>query len=216
MDNSRLTKHISHSYLNQRKGIAILALLFPVILWCGGFILGIELQESMSAYYHATVDGNSMRDVFVGILFAVGSFLYLYKGFSQGENISLNLAGICAVGVAVFPMAWECEAECDSLSIHGIFAFLLFISLAYVCLKHASDTLHLLKQPAQRDRYKLIYRCLGSGMLLSPIIAVLISFGLLDIKSYLFVVEAIAIGFFSSYWWVKSNEIRNSNMHFLE
>ena len=60
-------------------GIVVMAFALPLALWIGGYFrAGLHLQSSMSAYY---ISGNgAMRDVFVGILWAVGFSLYLYKG----------------------------------------------------------------------------------------------------------------------------------------
>ena len=107
MDNEKLKRHMFMTYFTQRAGMAAIAFIFPFFLWFVGLSQGIELQDSMSAYYHKIVEGVSMRDWFVGFLCAIGVFLYLYKGFSNAENILLNIAGISAVGVAMVPMAWE-------------------------------------------------------------------------------------------------------------
>jgi hypothetical protein len=72
--------HIYSTYFTLRLGMAAIAILFLFILWIGGHIYaGLPLQDLMSAYYHANIDGRSVRDWFVGILFAIGAFLYLYK-----------------------------------------------------------------------------------------------------------------------------------------
>ncbi len=84
-----LLPHILSTYFILRIGMGIIAIAFPISLWFVGLLRGVELQTSMSAYYHT-----SMQDVFVGILFALGTFLYLYKGFSKGENIALNFDDI--------------------------------------------------------------------------------------------------------------------------
>ena len=87
-------EHIFSSYFILRVGIAILAIVFPLILWIGGGMMEIKFQPSMSDYYNAVgIDGKSMRDWFVGILWAVGVFLVLYKGRSRKEDLILDLAG---------------------------------------------------------------------------------------------------------------------------
>lgn len=55
----------------------------------------------MSAFYGANDAG--MRNWFVGILWAVGSFLILYKGFRAAEDWLLNLAGGFAILTAMTP-----------------------------------------------------------------------------------------------------------------
>src|SRR5687768_1056650 len=86
-----LHKHMFNTYFVLRKGMACTAIVFPLLLWWVGAWADIDLQGSMSAYYHT-----SMRNWFVGLLFAVGGMLYLYKGFSMRENVALNLAGLFA------------------------------------------------------------------------------------------------------------------------
>jgi hypothetical protein len=90
-----------------------------------------------------------MRSWFVGPLFVLGIFLYVYKGFSDTENWLLNIAGISALGVALFPMGWNCGNNCQSVSIlgneitlHGTFAIISFLSMAAVALWCAKDTLY--------------------------------------------------------------------------
>jgi len=73
----------------------------------------------MSAYYHT-----AMREVFVGILFAVGAYLYLYKGFSAVENIALNLAGTFAICIPLFPTPLPGAAGLIARYAHGTSALL--------------------------------------------------------------------------------------------
>ena len=204
-----LKDHIAATYRTVRIGAAVLAIALPFVLWIGGHILAdLPLQQSMSAYYHG--GGGAMRDEFVGILFTVGAFLILYKGYTNLENYALNLAGVFLVGVAVFPMEWECDNSCSRFSLHGIFAVLFFLLIAYVCLFRASDTLGLIPDQAQVNRYKRAYTLMGLGMVASPAVAVLLSFVLQphsDARSTIFFVEAVGVFIFGSYWILKSPEI---------
>lgn len=221
-----LPGHITATYINLRVGIATIAILLPFILWFGGNILfSLPLQESMSAYYHAS-DGDrlfdeamkvhyppgDMRDVFVGLLITVGAFLYLYKGITNLENIALNLAGICLVGVALFPT--EAGVSGFKLTLHGTFAILFFLAIAYVCIYRAADTLYLIKEKAKAKRYKLVYKWLGIGMIASPAIALVLTMTLQrgpEITSWLFVAEAVGVIVFALYWITKSREIILTN-----
>ncbi|MDP2716437.1 hypothetical protein [Rheinheimera sp.] len=56
------------------------------------------IPTSISVTYHL-----GARDFFVGSLFAVGSFLIAYNGFSKTEKVLAKIAGILAIFVAVFP-----------------------------------------------------------------------------------------------------------------
>ena len=207
-----LRTHITANYINLRIGVAVLAIILPFVLWIGGRLFGLELQGSMSAYYHAK-DGLE-RDVFVGALVAVGGFLYLYKGYTSLENIALNLAGILLVGVALFPMEWDCGDSCSKFSLHGTFAILFFLSIAYVCIFRASDTLGLIQDQAKVKRYKSVYKWLSLGMIASPAIAWVLALTLdpgSEFKTLVFFVEAVGVIVFGSYWITKSREIALTN-----
>jgi len=208
LNTAMLEKHILGTYFTLRIGIAVVAILFPLILWIGGyFYAGLQLQDSMSAYYHAATDGKSMRDWFVGILFAVAIFLYLYKGYSAAENIALNCAGALAVGIAIFPMEWNCGGACKNFSIHGFCAISFFLCIAFVCIRCASDTLGLILDENIKLRYRRRYKLIGLVMIASPAIAFALSVLARQYSSYTFIAEALGILAFAAYWLTKSREL---------
>lgn len=211
MKSGELQDHVFATYVSLRFGMAAIAIAFPLLLWFGGAMQGIPLQDSMSAYYHAVFADKSMRNWFVGLLFALGILLHLYKGFSKQENIALNFAGVFAIGVAMIPMEWNCGEACQKISLHGISAISLFLCIAYVCIFRASDTLRLLKNKLLEARYRRIYTLIGVGMILSPLIAVLMTAIFRQFKSYTFFAEAAGIWIFASYWLVKSYELSSTN-----
>lgn len=223
MKPDELQSHIFATYTNLRIGVAIIAIAFPPLLWIGGAFLNMPLQDSMSAYYHAACDGQSMRNWFVGLLFAVGIILYLYKGFSRKENYALNIAGILAVAIAVIPMEWACGEVCnaicipkhEALTLHGIVAVSFFICIAYVCIFCAHETLYLLDDKDREKRYRLLYRLFGIGMILSPLVAALLAFVFRQQNSYAFYAEWVGIWIFASYWLLKSKEISSTNAEHL-
>src|SRR6266702_3052237 len=123
----------STTYVCLRRGMFLIALLFPLILWLGGgLIFDLPLQTSMSFYYHT-----GMRDIFVGVLGTIGTFLFLYRPKSSWENRWLNVAGFSAMGVALFAMnpLGDCRPpDSDSgLALHGTFAAVFFAAIAVVC-----------------------------------------------------------------------------------
>lgn len=215
-ESTNLREHIIATYITLRIGLAVAVILLPFVLWIGGrLIFEVPLQESMSAYYHA--GEGAMRDVFVGALIAVGAFLYLYKGFTNLENIALKLAGILLVGVALFPMEWNCGSSCSKFSLHGIFAISFFLCIAYVCIFRASDTLHLIQDQAKAKQYQRTYKWLGLLMIVTPAIALALTWikrilvpGL-ELNYWVFLVEAIGVIVFGSYWIIKSREIAITN-----
>ncbi len=122
------------SYLTLRRTVGVLGVLLPVILPLGVLVLGSSaaFQDSISAY-HGTV----MRGVFVGVLSAIGVFLFSYVGYPPSDdkkpydlsdNWAGNLAGASAIGVALFPATSD-----DGLvtAIHFVAAAILFLTLAY-------------------------------------------------------------------------------------
>lgn len=129
------------SYLNLRKTIGILGILFPLVLGVGAFWMADcqQLQQSISAYYHT-----GMRDVFVGIICAIALFLYTYKGYDIKDSIACKFAALCALGIAFFPTAIEKTgiSQCTNFvempaymgKVHIACAALFFLTLAYISI----------------------------------------------------------------------------------
>ncbi len=209
MKAGELSKHISGTYFYLRAGLFALAIALPLTLWLGGLILAdMRLLGSMSAYYHG--GGGALRDVFVGILCALSALLILYKGFTHFEDYALNLAGIFLILVAIVPMDWECGDTCQRFSLHGTFAVLFFLCIAYVSIFRATDTVGLIKDPARKKRYARTYKILGLLMIASPAIAVILTVILqanVENRSTIFFIEAAGAYAFAAYWIVKSREI---------
>lgn len=208
----KLQKHIFSTYITLRYGIVLIGALLPVIVYVVGIFNDVPLQDSISAYYWAA-DGAQLppsRDWFVGCLFAVAAFLYLYKGFSTAENLALNLAAILAVGVAIFPMEWQCGTACGKYSPHGFCAVAMFVCLVYVVWFRSGDTLSLIPEDDTRARYRRMYVITGAVMLAAPLTAFVLNSVIGTKTSYVFFIEAAGIWAFSLYWWVKSSELKRS------
>jgi hypothetical protein len=216
-----LQEHISLTYHLLRVGVGVLALSLPVVLALfGATAYGLNLQDSISAYYHAFVptaqfpdryalSGNGlMRNWFVGILWAIGFFLILYKGFGRRESRALNLAGLLLIMVSMFPMGWTCRDACPQVSLHGVSAILFFLAIGYVCIFRSGDTLVLLPE-RQQSAYRKIYRIIGLTMWIFPLtVAVLEAARVKLFGSHtIFFVEAVGIWTFASFWLIKSREI---------
>ncbi len=221
-------------YQVSRQGIAWLAIAFPLILCIGGSISAhLNLEGSMSAYYHASPESQQwvaehpvcltdeahhpeclidpgqgvMRNWFVGLLFALGSILVLYRGFTWMEDYALNLAGVMALGVALFPMAWgpdfkgrEVTVLAWDFSIHGACAVTLFLCIGYVCIFRACDTLDLIKDETVRKRYRAAYKWLGRAMIVFPFV-IFVLFSYFHVRNRAtFFIEAAGIWVFAAYW----------------
>lgn len=229
-----LSNHMLATYQTLRVVLFIIALIFPWVLWIGGYISRdrLELQGSMSAYYHANAASDRefaeresaereqrgrqkvqldsgrgvMRNWFVGVLFAISALLVVYKGYRPAEDVALNLAGVFAALVALLPMGWDEPG----LPFHGIFAVCFFVCIAYVCIFCASATLPLVKE-GRRIYYRRLYKWLGYAMVASPVSASILSRVLGFRSSYLFFAETCAVYAFAMYWVVKTVEIRETN-----
>ena len=121
------------SYLTLRKAVGILGVALPFIVSLGGMLIFHNgIQSSISSYYHT-----GMRDVFVGILWTIGFFLYSYKGYERIDNIAGNLACVFAVGVSLFPTAADGSTSPAAEFVGGVhlfFAALFFLTLIYFSL----------------------------------------------------------------------------------
>ncbi len=222
---SSIEEHIITTYGALRHGIGYLAIALPVILAVWGIIkYGLPLQDSISAYYHAFVPtaqppklleiaGNGvMRNWFVGILWAIGVFLVLYRGYGRRENIALNVAGVLLIVVAMFPMDWTCGATCPKVSVHGVAAILFFLAIGYVCIFRSGDTLPLIEDANTKAFYEWWYRIIGVVMWVFPLVVALLEFfHLRPFGTYtVFFVEVAGIWTFAAYWLLKSREINRS------
>ena len=193
--------------------VAVAALL-PIVLLVIGLSNDRTPQGSMSAYYHSST---LTKDIFVGALWAVGVFLILYQGFSQWENILLNVAGTAAILVALFPMDWECGTNgtgCRAFNPHRFFAVLFFFSIASVCWFRAEDTLYLIRDDILRRNYRRIYKTIGLAMAAAPITVFVLAvvLRLRETQSpWVFIIEAIGIWIFAAYWVTKSREIARTD-----
>jgi peptidoglycan/LPS O-acetylase OafA/YrhL len=209
MKKTNILKHILETYFWSRVGTAVIGILFPLILWLIGLKFGVELQGSISAYYHTP-----MRNVFVGILFAVGASLYLYRGYNMLENIVLNIAGILALCIALLPTSAVTELKCDTFTapyLHGISAISFFILIACVCIFDLSGTLEEIDEP-RKSFYQNLYRILGGLMIVFPLSSALLLLLTKETGSLIFWVELAGVWVFSAYWFVKTWEISESQL----
>jgi hypothetical protein len=170
VDRNTLQMHVFNAYIHMRRGMAVIGIAFPIVVYLAGRYDDVGLRHSISEYYWQAGAGADFfaRTWFVGGLFALAALLFLYKGFSFLESAALNLAALFAVGVAIFPMPHDCKPYCPRLSLHGFCAMALFACLVYVVWFRARDTLQYL--PPQEGgvpravligRYKALYLVIG-------------------------------------------------------
>ena len=218
-DREKLREHIFSTYFWLRIGMLVIALAFPLVLWIvGRWYYGLQLQDSMSAYYWASIkEGGDapMRVWFVGLLFALGSCLFLYKGYASLEDLLLNVAAVCAICVALFPMCWDRWSECPSFSWHGFFAIVFFVLLALVAVLHGLYALGWLQSGPHRrleDReyfiYAILYVVTAAVMVLAPVLTWLFFEGN---PARTFWAEVAGISAFCVLWGVQIVQISRSH-----
>ncbi len=191
------------SYLTLRRVIGALGVLLPLGLALGCVFLGecTRIQPSISDYY-----STGMRDVFVGVLFVIGWFLFAYRGYDPQDNVAGNLAGVFALGVALFPNS---DAGSLTAALHYISAAALFLTLAYFSYFLFTKTAGT-PTPQKLTRNK-IYRTCGIVMVACIALIGMYSAFLADTSlaslSPVFWLEAVALWAFGFSWFIKGETL---------
>lgn len=202
------------SYLAIRRAVGAVGLLLPILLGpIGWLVFDIEIQDNMSSYYHTV-----LRDVFVGSLFAIGIFLFCYRGYDRIEAWTGNLGCLSALGVALFPL----DAHSDPLHQRSIIGYLhtlsggaFFLTLAFYSLYHfPTSRLEPHEVAPHETQRNFIYRTSGIAILLSMIAMGVDLFLLpalwrqrLNDYNFLFWMEWIAVWAFAAAWLTKGRAI---------
>ncbi len=208
------------TYRRIRKSIGMLAFVLPLLLILLSLIpfFGTKTQGSISHFYYT-----NLRELFTGVLFAVGLFLIRYQGhtnknFFKNDSMLTNIAGVMAFGVALVPTnPVDCETEkvytlfpfCyDAIGwIHYGFAGLFFVILAIICInvftigqKKTSDI------PVSALNENKIYRWCGYAMLFFCAMVPVIGF-ISDFPYWTLIFEALALIAFGISWLIKGRII---------
>jgi len=202
------------SYFTLRKAIGWLGLLMPIIVrWGAKLFERIPSNDSISAYYYT-----SMRDVFVGILAAIGVFLFCYRGPDKQDNILTNIAGLCAIGIGLLPTEpyyhevikakFDFSANCYSnhgplgFHIYVVAAFFLIISYLAIFRFRKLSRPYLTKQKLSRNK---IYVACGIVMVL--MLVGIVAIKAIDATRSIFWPETVAIVAFGVAWLTKGQAI---------
>ncbi|MCZ6538355.1 MAG: DUF998 domain-containing protein [Chloroflexi bacterium] len=201
-----------HSYLSLRWIIGGLTITLPLVLVIWEFIsceCG-DIGGSISGYYDSAAG-----DYFVGAVFAIGIFLFTYRGYAKRaedkewltDDTAGNLTCIFLIGVALLPSSgdgWIGQA-------HLAFAALSFAMLAYFCLVlfvKSGGSLTNLKR--RRNR---VYRTCGAIIALCIVLIGAYLLFLQDEESIsdlspVFWLEWLALWAFGISWFVKGKALR--------
>ena len=201
------------SYLTLRRAVGALGVLLPPILFFGAVLLtGTGLQESISHY-----SGTVMRGVFVGVLFAIGVFLYSYIGyepsddkrrFEPSDNIAGHLACVFALGVALF----RTTSDIDWVrTVHSLSAAGLFLTLSYFSLFLFTKTKKGVDPTPEKVTRNRLYRFFGVIMLacivLIPIYKTFFDETSIAAIQPVFWLESLALVAFGGSWFIKGETL---------
>lgn len=188
------------SYMTLRTIIGMLGFCLPPLLYLVNGLVNQQwkLENSISDYY----DNGAAGDVFVGVLYVLGFFLFAYKGPDRIDDRVADCGAFFALGVAMCPTMSKLKLI---YMLHFVFAMALFSVFTYFSMvlfrKTGSGT--PTREKIQRNQVYLLcgwvmiicISTLALGLWLFP--QVLFSYQLI------FWLEAIALSTFGFSWLVK-------------
>jgi len=196
------------SYLLLRKLIGLLGCALPFVLAIGAALISsLDVQPSISDYYHTV-----MRDMFVGILFAIAIFMLSYRGYEPMDDRAGDIACITAIFVALFPVAPLNPTPAQEIFgiVHYVSAALFFLTLAYfslVLFTKSDPSVPPTPRKLQRNR---VYRICGWVIIACLVAIALIgklAAGPVKEQGAVFWLEAAAIIAFGFSWLTKGEAI---------
>ena len=195
------------SYLTLRQMIGWIGLVMPFVVRAGAIgFQRLPTQGSVSAYYYT-----GMRDIFVSTLVLVGALMICNRTKRIWDNIVSIVAGLAAIGIALFPMDYDNSVgQCPTCVIHWFLGHhytfvVIFFALCFVMVffqfpgRTPSDAW---KEMRMRN---IIYRVCGVVMLLS-----FIAIGIVQSRhkpESFFWPESIAVFAFGVAWLVKGQTV---------
>jgi len=198
-----------------RRAIGFLGISLPILLIILSLIpfFKTPVQSSISNYYYS-----NLREIFTGILCAVGLFLIRYTGFKsssfwRNDNLLTNIAGYMAFGIAFFPTnpsSWPGKMytiiplDLNFLGyIHYGFAAIFFLILSLISINVftiGQKVENRIPESAFDENH--IYRICGYLILLFIILIPI--FSVLKIFYYsTLLFEALALSAFGISWLIK-------------
>src|SRR5436305_1973099 len=198
------------SYLTLRRAVGIIGFALPFVLILGKSLLqGPGIQPSISDYYYTIT-----RDILVGSLCAIGVFLMSTKGYDRKDEIAGYLAGVFAIGTALFPTtpAHDPTSQAKVIGfLHYAFAALLFLTFAYFSLMLFTRTAPNKTPTRQKLHRNKVYRVCGytilGCILLIAAVKLLPVRPLVDRFRPVFWLETVAIVTFGLAWFTKGEAI---------
>jgi hypothetical protein len=211
---------VLETHPHYRTAIGVLGIALPVIAVSTSLLGSQKLESSISSYYHT-----SARDVFVGILWVIGVFLFFYRYTPQHRDRARSrwqsvhsgaadswlgkTAGLCAVLVALLPTTPPPASKAQPPeigTIHGVAAGILFTCLALFPLLLFSQS---------RDRGQT-YKGYGWAMIGLLLLVVAFAFAPDNVRVAIapwrpvLVLETLLIIVFGVSWFEKGRELASN------
>lgn len=153
------------SYLTLRRAIGVLGVSLPILVAVGCVVIGScsGVQPSISDYY-----ATEMRDVFVGVLFAIAWFFFSYRGYERRDDVAGDAACVLAMAVALFPTS---SPNAAVRVVHFASAALLFSVLAYFSLALFTKSEPGVPPTPEKRMRNRVYRTCGYVMIACIVLA---------------------------------------------
>ena len=216
------------SQLALRKGLGLLGLALPLVfLGMSAVSPGLPLQRSLSAYYYVP----HLRDLLVGVLWAIGAFLVFYRGYKtvpkafQKLPAWLNrhltdtklttIAGIGALATAILPTC-EFQDHCDGkfiagLHLAGSVTFLGTLAVLSIWAFTESNTARENWDAAKRWSNRVYTTCGWTILAALAAAGLVLGFHIKSLGPFtqpVFWLESLAIWAFGISWLVKGETIQ--------
>jgi hypothetical protein len=212
------TARYVRSFLIMRIVVGALGVMLPLLLVVGDRWLGAGalVRDSISAYYYS-----GARELFIGVLSAIGVFLFTYKVAEHSLDNTLTLfASIAVVAVVLFPTGLPADVaeptplqarlgETQVETIHFGSALIFILSLAAISLLYG---VREGRRPAQQGQRPPVFWKWYHWVCALFILAALAGVGLDMLTEWgpsqtLFYGETVAVWAFGASWLMKGLEL---------
>ena len=114
--------------IDQRTMKLLVGLMALTLANLTSFFSNVSITSISASYYQV----GWSETIFVGFLFAIAAFLAAYNGQSRTEMLFSKVAGVAALGVALFPCG--CDGHDEIIKhVHAGSAAAMFLVLTYFC-----------------------------------------------------------------------------------